>query len=160
MKNAAKKIIDNLPAMKKTFEQISSQAVMVGVPGDTTNRKSGGINNASLAFIHDQGSPAANIPARPFMKPGIKDAKAKIVSAFKLAGEKALRKDDAAIEKGLHRAGLIATSAIKARINSGISPTLAEGTLAGRRRRGRTGTVPLIDTGQLRNSISYVLVKK
>jgi hypothetical protein len=33
-------------------------------------------------------------------------------------------------------------------------------TLERRRAKGRTGTKPLIDTGQLRNAITYVLRKK
>jgi hypothetical protein len=41
----------------------------------------------------------------------------------------------------------------------GFAP-LAAATLAARRRKGRTGTKPLIDTGQLRRAITYVLRRK
>jgi hypothetical protein len=160
VKNPAQMILNNLPKMKKTFEAMSKQEALAGVPGDTTGRKEVGANNASLAYIHDKGSPANNIPARPFMKPGVEVVKPRIIKVLAFAVKGALGKDDQAIEKGLNKAGLIAQNSIRATINAGVPPPLKEGTLAGRRRRGRTGTAPLIDTGQLRNSITYVLRKK
>ncbi len=161
-KNAARKLIDRLPQLKVSLDKLTRQNVMVGVPQDKTRRQEeeSPAGNATLAYIHDNGAPAANIPARPFMKPGVEAAKPTIVKQFQLAAKKALQKDDSAIERGLNMAGLAAQNAIRAAINEGPGPELSEGTLAARRRRGRQGTKPLVDTGQLRNSITYVIRSK
>lgn len=160
IKNAAKKIIDRLPAMKITLEKFSKQAVFVGVPSDHSQRKEAGENNAALAYIHDNGAPAANIPKRGFMRPGIKASKIRVVKVLGVAAKAAMDQNTEAIEAGLNKAGLIAQNSIRKVINDGVAPALAESTLEARRRRGRTGTKPLIDTAQLRNSISYVIRKK
>lgn len=165
MKNAAKMILNNLPKLKVAFASLAKQEVLVGVPAEADPRKAESgetqsMNNATLAYIHDNGSPAANIPARPFMHPGIVDCQEKVVKQFKNGANAALTGNVGAIDKSLHTVGLIAQSAIRNRINAGPPPPLSKYTLAARRRRGRTGTVPLIDTGQLRNSINYVLRSK
>ena len=63
----------------------------------------------------------------------------------------------------LHRVGLTAQNSVRRVINAGVAPPLAASTLRSRRTRKvakRTGTVALIDTGQLRNSITYVIRPK
>ena len=160
MKNAAQQLVDKLPKLKVAMSQLTTSDVLVGVPSDKTARKGDPINNATIAYLMDKGSPAQNIPARPFMEPGVEAAKDKIIEQLKRAAQSALSANDDAIEKGLIRSGMIAQASIRTIINSGIDPELAESTLAARRRRGRKGTVALIDTGALRNSISFVVRKK
>lgn len=161
MKNAAKLLYSRAKILKASLP-LFKKDVLVGVPNESPKRKAEGeavgpMNNATLAYIHDNGSPAANIPARPFMQPGIASAKERIVSTL-LAGAKAnIAGNTEAIENALHKTGLIAQAQIRSKINEGIAPELAPRTLAARRARGRTGTKPLIDTGQLRNSINYVI---
>lgn len=160
MKNAVQQIVDKLPKLRVAMSQLTTSDVLVGVPSDKTARKGDPINNATIAYLMDKGSPAQNIPARPFMEPGVEAAKDKIIEQLKRAAQNALSADDGAIEKGLIRSGMIAQSSIRMLINSGIDPALSPSTLAARRRRGRKGTVALIDTGQLRNSINFVIRKK
>lgn len=100
------------------------------------------------------------IPPRPFLEPGVKNAQPKTTPRLKRAAELAVQGDFDGAEKELHKAGLIAQNEVRAVINAGVAPPLAESTLRNRRSRGRTGTVPLIDKGELRNSISYVVRKK
>ncbi|MDE2403053.1 MAG: hypothetical protein KGL90_15460 [Burkholderiales bacterium] len=137
-----------------------SSDVLVGVPAQSTDRDGGPINNATLAYIHENGSPKANIPARPFLVPGVKSVQDKVTSRLKKAADAALDGKPKLIDQQLHAAGLIAESSVKNTINAGIDPALADSTIAARNRRGRTGTVPLIDTGKLRNSITHVIRKK
>ena len=167
MKNAAKLLINNLPKLKVALAILTSDEVLVGVPAEAPDRKpkagepSTPLNNATIAYLMDKGSPANNVPARPFMEPGIQDCKDKVVKVYKVAAKGALGQEGAeGINKAFHTSGLIAQAAIRNKINSGIAPALSERTLAARRKRGRTGTVPLVDTGQLRNSISYVIRRK
>lgn len=154
---------DLTPVLLKSVKLLTERQVLVGVPDVKADRKgktSKGINNAALAYIHDQGSPAQNIPARPFLGPGIKDAKLEIQRRLEQVAKIALRgamlQD---IERGLSAVGMTAQSAVRNRITKGPFAALKPATLAARRRRGRRGTKPLIDTGQLRNSITYVVRK-
>lgn len=151
---------DRVPELNKALLDLVDQEVLVGVPADKADRKDGSpITNAALAYIHNTGSPDANIPARPFMEPGVKDARPKVIGLLKEAGQYALKLggNSLVVLKYLHAVGLTVQNSIRARINEGPFEPLKPGTIAGRLRRGRTGIKPLIDTGQLRNAIGYVL---
>lgn len=185
-KNGIKVLVDNMKAVADGIALLTSTSVMVGVPSDKGLRKDdeGPITNAALAYIHENGAPEVGIPARPFMRPGIRDAQKAITAGLRVAGKLALDGAGAAkVSRQLGIVGMKARDAIKAKIQSNIPPPLKLGTVMGRinRRKGKkyradkkaavdknlaAGAdpgaglfVPLIDTGQLRNSISYVLRK-
>lgn len=145
----------------KAVNHLTQRSVLVGVPEAETDRDDSGdvayITNATLAYIHENGAPEANIPARPFVVPGIHDGQARIVSYMKQAADAELLGRPQLAERALHAAGIAAVSAVRNRIQTGPFVPLALATLRARRARGRTGTKPLLDTGQLRNSITYVI---
>lgn len=152
---------DNTAALLEAIRMLEQDQVLVGVPAAKASRQATGpINNAALAYIHNYGSPTQNIPARPFLEPGIKAGETPITEQMQRAGEAALNGDAAEVQKRLNAAGIAATSAVKSKITQGPFAPLSQSTLAARRRRGRFGTRPLIDTGQLRNSINYVVRKR
>lgn len=100
------------------------------------------------------------IPPRPFLVPGVQDANKKATEELGKAADAAL---DGNLETALNymsRAGVVAQDSVKSRIHNGPHMPLAPSTLAKRRAKGRTGDRPLEDTGQLRNSITYVIRKK
>jgi phage gpG-like protein len=145
-----KNVIENINAM-------TGKRVLIGIPDANAGRKDGQITNAALGYIHENGSPARNIPARPFLIPGVQEAAPRAIEALKKYAAQGLT-DPEAVNKGLNAAGLIAQAAVKNRIvNSvGFAP-LAPVTIAQRRRKGKQGSKPLIRTGQLLNSITYVV---
>ncbi len=147
--------VDNLAQFEAAINLLQKKQVLAGVP-EAKARRSGPINNATLARIHDKGSPSQNIPARPFMEPGIKSVSVKIEQKLLRAGQAVLEGDSVKTEKRLEEVGLIAQNGLRAMVNSNIQPALKPATLAARRRRGRTGTRTLIDTGQMKNSLTYV----
>lgn len=157
MKNITVK--DNFPALQKLLKQLPLKSVFVGVPANTSEAREGEpINNATIAYIQQNGSPANNIPARPFMTIGMDEAKLPATKQLESAAKKFFKSRDMTdIEQGLGKAGFVAENAIKRAINSNIAPALAPATIASRNRRGRTGTNTLVDTGALRNSIRYVI---
>ncbi len=194
-KNPVKLIVNKLPHVKVAFAQLSRKEVMVGVPREDAARKDdsedkGEMNNATLAYIHDNGSPAAHIPARPFMRPGIDAVKGQIVTRFRGAAKSAMSLRpgaDPRITQTLMAVGLIAQASIRKTIGEGIPPPLAPSTVAQRfrsrgtksRRKGEekymdliaqgaspedaqveANIIPLVNTGQLRNSINYVIRDK
>lgn len=171
---------DLLPKIKEGLARIEKQEVLVGIPAESPQRKDekGPMNNATLAYIHDNGSPAANIPARPFMRPGIMLAKEKIANTLGAAAVRTLEGGNGQMSSALHKIGLIAQASVREVINEGVAPPLADSTLKARARRGRKGAIkelknraeglaagmgdakPLVDTGQMRNAISYVVREK
>lgn len=142
---------------------LQAKSVAVGIPAAETDRDDGEITNAALLFINNFGSPAQNIPARPVMDIGIRNAKDAITAEFEAFGRAVFTKDvgPQAYDKYYNRIGIIASNSIKAVINSqeGIAPP-SEATLANRERKGFKGTKALIETGQLRNAITYVIETK
>jgi hypothetical protein len=175
----------------QTLERLTKQHVLVGVPAEQALRKpepgeKGVVNNAFLAYIHENGCPAAHVPPRPFLKPSIEEAKYDITTRLLGIGRNALKGDTDAVDRGFHRLGLMVQNKVRAKINSGIPPALSDATLRARARRGKKGrkgaavelarradlpqpvssealtagitnAKPLIDTGQLRNAIKYVI---
>lgn len=169
---------DNMGTLLSALRQLRDSEVLVGYPDDnesagikgkgagSTDRKavegksSEPITNAALAYIHDNGSPAMNIPARPFLKPGIRDAGDKIAHRHKDAAIAALDGNTQRVEANLQAAGIEAVSSVKAKIRSGPFKALSKRTLAARKRRGVTRTKPLLDTLQMLNATNYVVRTK
>jgi phage gpG-like protein len=158
------KTIDHVDDLQKSLRKLEKSQVLAGVPAEKAGRDSSEsgneINNAALGYIHNYGAPTANIPARPFMEPGIKDNADQITPYLGKAAEAAISGDAAGVHKNLMSAGIKAASGIKRKIDVGPFVPLKPGTLAARRRRGRTGIKPLLDTGKLRNAISFVIREK
>lgn len=157
---SVKVTVDNTTALKKTLKDLANTRVLVGVPSATAGREDGPINNAAIGYVHEFGLPEKNIPARPFLVPGVKNARAGIVARLRQAGRAALDGNQKLLQKALMAAGLETVSKIQAKITEGPFAPLADSTLDARRRRGVTRTKPLIDTGRLRAAITYVIRKK
>lgn len=149
----------------ETVKAFKNDAVLVGIPETEAQRSAEGedtpINNAALLAINEFGSPANNIPARPVMSIGIRNAQDPIAEQFKKAAQMALKVGLKAIDTYYERAGIIAANSIKKAINSqeGIDPP-APATLAARKARGFKGSKALIVTGQMRNAITSVVKRR
>lgn len=147
---------ENFNAIIKKFKR---DAVLVGIPEEESPRTGDEpVNNATLLAINNFGSPANHIPARPVMEIGIRQAQPAIINAFREGAKKALSGGFGALTAAYNRAGIAASVSIKKVINSqeGIKPP-SEATLARRKAEGFKGTKALIRTGQMRNSITYIV---
>jgi hypothetical protein len=182
---------DRMVELQNAIEMLSGIEILIGIPSDsdqphfseggqrvqgggTEQRRDtgeGGIqSNATLGYIHEHGSPAANIPARPWLGPGVEESRAQWTNYMRQAGEEALsltENSQGRMERGLHAAGMTAVSAVKVRIVAGLKPDLSPRTIAARRARTpsrqaatQADVTPLVDTGQLLNSISYVIKRE
>lgn len=143
----------------KIMKSFRHDEVLVGIPEAESDRtEKGEINNATLLAINNFGSPINNIPPRPVMQIGIKNAQEQIAEEFKKAVQKSLTQGFEAVDQYYERAGIIASSSIKKAINSqeGIDPP-SDATLAARESKGFKGTKALIVSGQMRNGITYVI---
>lgn len=151
---------DNVSKTVAAINQLVKKDVLVGIPDDAPQRASGEPSNAQLGYIHEYGSPAANIPPRPFLIPGVADAQAQITEVLGKGGKAALEGDAAAAMRALTAAGLIAQDAVRAKITNGPFTPLAASTLAARAAKGFAGTKPLIETGKMRMAVTYVIRDK
>lgn len=151
---------DKLADVIKAVNDLAKKHVLVGIPASDPGNRDKPIINAEIGYILDTGSPAKNIPARPFLVPGVADVQGRCADKLGQASGAALDGDKSAAMRALHQAGQIAENSVKAKINSNIQPALAESTLAKRRARGVTRENTLVDTGGMRNSVTHVVRDK
>jgi hypothetical protein len=178
---------DNVSKIFKSMAELTGKAVYVGIPeADATRNDDAEMNNARLGYIHEFGSPLANIPARPFLIPGVNNVEKETGEQLGKAAKAALDGDSKLADQMLNRAGVVVSNEVKRVINSNIPPPLKPRTVRDRYKtrgtKGRrdneilymqligqgmepaaaqdqAGIIALIDTGQLRNSITYVVKK-
>jgi hypothetical protein len=157
---------DDVPALLKAISDLTGHQVLIGIPGDAPDRTQTGVGiaNATLGFIHEYGAPSANIPARPFLVPGVAESLPRVIELLRQGARRAIAvpPDPTAGMRTLHSAGITASNAVKRYILRGLSPPLAPATIYKRQHRKvarRMGTKPLVDTGQLYRSVQYVIRK-
>lgn len=176
-----------LEILKKQLEELKRQQVYVGIPEEKSSRKeSGEITNAELMYIHTHGSPLRKIPARPVIEPAIEahGNKEPIVGEMALAAKSVLEASPAQAKQHMGRAGMLGQNAARAWFvdprnnwppNSPATVLRKLAKLRGGKRlaaldafeqgvssfvwRDRVFSLntPLIDTGQLRKAIIYVI---
>ena len=143
-------------ALADRLKVLSKSQVFVGIPAEKTLRKNGEMNNATLLFIHTNGSAIANIPARPVIEPAIEDAKGIIAPELAAAAAAVLDADPTAANQHLRKAGMIGANAAKKWFTSpknNWAPN-APSTI-----RQKGSARPLIDQGELRRSLTYVVAE-
>jgi hypothetical protein len=179
--------LDNVGKVFKDIEKLVGQRVLIGIPEAKAPRGDEEINNATIGYIQEFGSPKANIPARPFLIPGVRKAEKSALAQLRKAADATLAGDPQKADQYLNGAGIIAANEVRAMINSNIPPPLSPSTIAGRAAQRKTksmrksekeyfrlldtgmspgaaqntaGIVSLVNTGALRSSVTYVLKKK
>lgn len=184
------KTIDNVAGLLERVGRLTKSDVLVGIPSTTAGRRDGPITNAALGYIHEFGSPAHNIPARPFLFPGVRAIRSQALRMLRDGAVGVLHGEDP--NRVLNAVGILARNSVVEAITDPEPPFVPlkpatirarlRRTAAGRRKlrglrkikqaAGWTGAesnaalsvwaeegnvAPLIDTGALRASISYVI---
>lgn len=162
MKNGVTVVKDDVAKLMESIRDLANVGdVLVGIPATENAREDSPIGNAAIGYINEFGSPAQGIPARPFLSVGVDAIKDKAAAIIGKGTAEALTSfDHSRITVAQNKAGLLAQNSVRAAITSGDGfEPLAASTIAARKRRGVTRTKPLIDTGSLRTSITYVIRK-
>lgn len=141
----------------ESISELSKTDVLVGVPDDG-ERPDEEITNAQLGYLLENGSPATNLPPRPHLVKGVEEVQDFISKQLTKAVEASLEGNQQKMFFYLNSAGMKATSSVKRIINAGDFAPLSPRTIANRLSRGRTSTKPLVDTGQYRNSHTYIVM--
>jgi hypothetical protein len=143
-----------LALIRKSIDRLKKSEVLVGIPAPTTQRRGEPINNASLLFIQTNGSQLKNIPPRPVLEPSIEANKGIITPHLGAAAKAVMDQRPDAAERELERAGMIASNCAKRWFTDPRNnwPPNAPSTV-----EEKGSDRPLIDTGQLRRAITYVV---
>jgi len=172
----------DLEKIHEALEKLASVEVLVGVPeSEAARQDEANITNAGIGYLAEFGSPANNLPERPWLMPVIRE-NAPVLSGMMVRIARQVidgRMSPEAVEKAMHAVGITAVSKIKANIQAGLQPPLSPVTLMHRARRGDEGAAwevswraagvnlldgllakPYIDTGNFLASIKHVVVKK
>jgi hypothetical protein len=139
-----------LNALKKRLSD-EGEAVRVGIPDDAKHE---GVSTAQIAAVHEFGDPEHNIPERSFLRASIAENRGRY-KALNSENLKAVLSDKMTIQNALERLGTVAAGDVKSYIRNANFEPLKAATI---RRKG--SSKPLIDTGQMRQSITYAIDKK
>jgi hypothetical protein len=189
---------DQTAAMLANIQDLTRHELLVGIPADKMQRQdSRQPTNSQLAYWHENGVPSRNLPARPFMAPGVRKVQPQITRVLEEGARSVLRGQSNGALQALHKAGMLARNSIVNEITDPSPPfaPLAPRTIRGRLMRTQAGQRklkkmlamgrqmgvssdkvltgyqqgnwetggaglnmrPLVDTGQIRASITYVV---
>lgn len=142
-------------AYEKNLQQFKDSVVKAGILSkDGSQQHSEGMTVFQIGMIHEFGVPEKNIPRRSFIRVpienNIKEITKLIEHNHKLVSENAM-----SAKVALDRIGIMAQNTIKESFRNNDWKPLKRATI---KRKGSSR--PLIDTGQLIGSISYIVEKE
>lgn len=170
----------------KRLQGLQKRQIQVGIPQQTSSRKEEGINNAELLYIHthgtrrkamqkemqegmdrglkyseafslyiqSHGSPLWHSPPRPVLEPAIKANKEKIALQFSKIIKATADGNADAMERAITSTGITAQNACRSWFKDPRNgwPRNDPKTV-----KLKGSDKPLVDSGELRNSIVYVV---
>ena len=136
------------------FREIGKPKVYIGVPASKNGMHDGGINMATLLALHVLGAPSRGIPQRDPLRPPL-IANAQRYSDLLALGLKNALSDGTDPKLVYEKIGIVATNDVKDYFITGNFKALSEKTI-----KAKGSSKPLVDTGELRNSISYEVRNK
>lgn len=155
------KVSDNSKDIDETIKLLKENYVLVGIPQKDAKRKNEKVTNAELLYIHTNGSKVNKIPARPVIEPAISRSVDKFNSLFKKAITSAFDLNKENFFGNLGQIGMKAQNITRGWFTNpenGWKPN-SPAVIKAKLKKGSDDPKPLIDTGELRKSITYVIVK-
>lgn len=146
------RVIDKDLGWRRVIKQASiKRHVEVGIRGEEDPRRAGQLGNVELGAIHEFG--LGHVPERSFIRDPIDNNLAKYRKLTRVLGRSVYTLKTTLIQ-ALNVLGLRVQADMRKAINNGLEPGLADVTIA---RKG--SSKPLVDTGQLKASITYKVVR-
>lgn len=134
-----------LQRLEKYINQLAADRVFVGVTRGTNGVR----GNAMIAFVMEFGSVTKNIPERSYLRSTIHEQSKKYANIILNDIPTAIKNGSTAYD-AYSKLGTIVSNDVKIKIASGEFVALAPATI-----KRKKSSKPLIDTGLLRQSISY-----
>lgn len=146
-----------LTAILKNMDSFDGVALAVGIQGPEAGaiHPDGELDNVTLGLIHEFGAPAAGIPVRSWLRAAFDFNEARWIAQAAIIAEKVYDTTPAQPGRALGIMGEVVVSDIKRRFAQGIPPPLKQTTID---RKG--SSKPLIDTGALRDSITWTVRRR
>lgn len=148
---------DNSDAVKKLLEQLGRKEVRVGF--FEHSKYPDGTPIAYVAAIQEFGH--GPIPPRPFMRPAEQQNKEKWVAAI-ARGARAAIDGSVTIDHALEQIGMVAAADVQKAIKAVTAPALSDATIRARaskkKTKGNVSSKPLVDTGQMIQAVTSVVV--
>lgn len=141
--------LSKLQALKDRLESAGKKCVVVGVPASRNAPTDSGQSVAAVAATHEFGSQDGHIPERSFLRSSMHANMAKYVAINKV-GLRAVARGETTVEQAMNRLGTVAATDVQVQLRTGVFTPLKPETI---RRKG--SDKPLIDTGQLRQSLTH-----
>jgi hypothetical protein len=141
-----------LNALKDIIENVDKKIVKVGLPDsshDDTN-----LTLAQIGAIHEYGAPSAGIPERPFLAASIRSNTSDL-RRLNTVNVKLILHGRKTVEGALGQMGEMAKGMVQKYISEDNFVPLQPATIA-----AKGSSRPLVDTGQMRQSVSYVVEDK
>ena len=167
IKLTSKEDTDQMKDRLQCLQYLATHTVEVGLTSTASER------SRALLAIHEHGAPAMHIPARPVVKPALAQpsVKAEMSAAMRNSCAAANAGDLSAVTSALEDSGKAGVDGIHAYIDKGIPPPNSPITIKGGWMRnpvskkpvkvkGKSGTTPLVDTGQLYNDFDWEITGK
>lgn len=142
----------NLEKIKKTLLALKKKELQVGIFEDSGVNEDTGGRIVDYAIANEYGT--SKIPERPFMR-STADEKQENWSALMDKIVEGVTKGDFEVERKIGLVGEQMVNDIKEKISSNVPPPLNPATI---KRKGSSRT--LIDTGNMRNSITFKITDK
>ncbi len=139
----------NRDGVQRVIARAKHVEIRIGVQGSDAKRDHGGVSIADIAAIHEFG--LGNVPERSWLR-AWHDENQTLAPEKLRKGYRKVLSGEINVETLGTAFGVWAVASIQERISSGIAPGLEGETVA---RKG--SSIPLIDTGLFRSSITYVL---
>lgn len=148
-------IVKRLREITERAKQLNNISLNVGIPSDKGEReKSSGVTNAELGIIHEFGAPERGIPERSFMRSTAEEESKNVAKLAGIQIKKSLNSEISAYD---------AFSVIGNYLQVKIVDKITEGNFEENTKetiKRKKSSKPLIDTGQLRASITYEIKEK
>ena len=183
-----KTVADHWPVLQDVLKELRESDILVGIPEQKASPR-GKINDAELLYIHthgirkqsmrqemqgamdggspyseayqlyiqEHGSPLWHSPPRPVLEPAIRDSKEEIAEQLSKAVVSLLNGNPVGCSAELQKAGMVAENAARGWFTNPKNgwppnaPVTAE---------QKGSDKPLIDTGELRKSITHVVRRR
>ena len=130
-------------------------SVRVGILSDAPKKEregaTGKLSLLEVAAVHEFGAPRAGIPARSFIRGTIDERTEDIARLERVMLAKVVA-GDIALKPALDAIGAKVAGWIQQRIAAGIEPALSPATVAKKK-----SSTPLVDTGQLRSAVTWLV---
>ncbi len=154
-----KDIDKGFKALEKRLKEFKKSVIKVGIQGQEAQVINDGVKVVTYAAANEFGTRSAGrnrnvvIPERSFIR-STADKKNGWKKEIERAYNSIIDGKDTALA-AIAKVGIIARDDIKQTITDGVAPKNAESTIRRKTVNGKRGDKTLIDTGIMRNSVSY-----